>query len=167
MIIYNKKTKILEFFEPYGVKELLKFQILENKTEQDFLIILKNIQKDLVSKGLIIKNINYFKNAGPQYFNELELYCKGDPFGFCQVWSHWFVDYRVKHNKKNPNDLIDQFLKYMKKNNKSFKTFVRNYGEQLVLFYNNYAPSCGLDHVFLNDKCKCALQKLHSIIYKY
>ena len=159
-IIYNKKTKELEYFEPYGLQK-----------DQDFLLrrnMMEGIKNDLVSKGLLIKSINYISKdlPGPQHFNSQEQVCKGDPWGFCQVWSFWFIDYRVKHYNKNANELVQNFLDKFIKDQIPFKNFIRNYGEQIVLFMKYNTPNCTTKSKSSNKKCVVELKKLYSKIFK-
>ena len=158
--IYNNKTKDLEYFEPHG----LFYSDEYTKREK----ICKLIKNDLKSKGLEIKRIIYInKNLfGPQHFNQAEKPCKGDPGGFCQVWSFWFTDYRVKHYQQTAVQLANKFTKDFQKYKLSFKSFIRNYGEQIIMFKKEYVPNCPTDYTIIyNNTCITQLRRLYTSIY--
>ena len=160
MIIYNKQSKELEYFEPHGLFN--KGEFLKRKKICEF------IKKDLISKNLEIKKIVYInkKIHGPQHFNVQEKKCQGDPAGFCQVWSFWFTDYRLKHSTKSAVQLAKQFTNDFQKDKKPFKSFIRNYGEQIVFFKNEYASECEIRNVrYIPYTCIDKLQKLYSKIF--
>jgi len=152
-IIYNKKLKELEYFEPHGLYDIHHITTRKN--------VANGIKYDLESKGLNVKKIIYiFENLhGPQIYNSIKDKRRKDPKGFCQAWTSWFIDYRVKHPNINANILMHKFIYNFRKNNKSFRNFIRNYGEQMILFLKNHAPQCSVKY---NKLCENELSKLHS-----
>ena len=161
--IYNKKTKDLEYFEPHGLFYSNEFR--KRKT------ICQLVKQDLKSKGLDIKRIIYINRYlfGPQHYNHAEFMhvCKGDPEGFCQVWSFWFIDYRVKHYEQAAVQLATKFTKELQKDKLSFKSFIRNYGEQITMFKNKYAPECPTDNIHIYTPiCITQLRSLYTTILR-
>ena len=157
VLIYNKNTKQLEYFEPYGIVNNPNYV---KKMRKNMVTFIKN---DLIQKGLIIDNIHYvIENDvhGPQFFNSKESPCLGDPIGFCQVWCFWFMNYRAKHNNTDARILIKNFLTQF--NKKPFKTFIRNYAEQVVLFMKYHVPICKITSNNIDKSCINSLKKLHS-----
>lgn len=131
-IIYNKKTKTIEIYEPHGVYTNIKGK----KFRYNWII------RFLRSKGLnIVKNVIIGDNVvGMQYMNTQEQKLFNSDCGYCLAWSLWFVDYRLKHPSKDANYLFDKaFLELLYS---GFKYHVRNYARYILRQFKYFLPNC-------------------------
>lgn len=142
MLIFDKKTGILERFEPYGKANIAKMddldKFLEYKMEHVFSNYLKNNR--LKYQYLSPKDIHC--DIGFQVIsNENNVMVKkiGDPPGYCLAWVMWYVEMRVKNLDVPQKDLILKMHKMIinnKDKNKSkpeklYINFIRNYSAYL------------------------------------
>lgn len=164
LILINRKTKTFEFFEPHGFSNPTKFANAKR--------ISRNISSYLTSIGLIIENIELVgpHAAGMQAYNSSELskVKKGDPGGFCQAWSGWFADYRLKNPDTNASELLQLAIKKVAANPKGFKHFIRNYAEFVVKTFNDFLPFC--NHTLLTRfpsiECRNNMKMFHLKVLK-
>jgi ankyrin repeat protein len=124
-LIYDKQTKELERFEPYGSSPPYKFdynpQLLDTMLERSF----SNVEKDIK----MIRPKDYLPKIGFQYFDAVESKTRniGDPSGFCALWSIWWVDYRLTYPDIKRDKLVKQILHQIKTKNTPFKNTIRDY----------------------------------------
>jgi hypothetical protein len=134
-LLYDKKKKSLERFEPFGYvndKECLNPPNLDDKIRELFE---ENLGKDFIKEYL--KPLNFMPKDNFQTIQEEEHELRyDDPVGFCSVWSAWYIDLRLSNPDIEREELVKKALKILKKNKKdkniSFTQFIRNYSNFLV-----------------------------------
>jgi ankyrin repeat protein len=98
--------------------------------------------------------------------------CKkiGDPNGFCAVWCIWWV-YQRMLNIMNPKlqltNIAEEMIRYIKFDNMSFKTIIRNFSKKITEIRDSYLKKINID---INDWVvgnynEEQLDKLEKIIY--
>jgi len=150
-LIYNKKTKELERFEPYGYDAPYKFNY--NPKLLDNIISFKFSEID---SGIIyIKPSQYLPKVGFQSFEVSESKTRkiGDPGGFCALWAIWYVDMRLTYPEIDRKKLTDQLLKEIKKQLLSFKNVIRNYSINILNIRNMIFDKAGITiNDWINDQ---------------
>ncbi len=189
ILIFDKKTGILDRFEPHGNIPFLDIDKL------DFLLSDKigGMLKDYLNKKSLklkyIKPSDYKNKIGVQTIsNDFELYVKklGDPEGFCLSWIYWYLETRLKNPDINPIELIEETYKKiidtnMNRNKKlndknkgdfTFINYIRNYASTLDNMKNKLLKKSGvISHNYYNlimrprDRKKL-LTNIESIINK-
>jgi hypothetical protein len=145
MLVYDKKTNVLERFEPYGLIPYLDGDNL-NK-------FIENIGRDYINKDIkYIKPIDMSNIIGPQLISNdgnYNIKKLGDPNGYCLAWTFWFLEMRIN----NPNETIGELMKgvtnsIIKSNNASgeklFIGFIRNYAAELDKEKNKFMVEAGI-----------------------
>ena len=148
VIIYDSKTKILEYFEPHG-----------GVIDYFNLYLSAEWMGTLLSKSLIKLNLDVKKvvsafaygTFGTQHYNKYEERLKNER-SFCARWCNWFVDYRLKHENISVRTLTNNALKNISKT----KIFIRNYTKFLKQLALLYIPEC----VMRPKECKESKRKL-------
>lgn len=149
VIIYDKKTKTAERFEPFGYNSLLDADILDSKIkrylEKAFGKISYIGPKDYLGK---IKFQIISDDANP---NNKKI---GDPLGYCLAWTYWYCELRIANPDVEPNDLINTaFEKIIKEYEYSpnfMLSFIRNYAKSLDELKNKTLLKIGItkDHLY-------------------
>ena len=124
IIFIDKKNKTIERFEPNGSHQPSRFNY--NPELLDDILINKFSEY----KYKYFKPNNFLPSIGFQLLENSEEYkCKrlGDPNGFCGVWCIWWVYHRIKNNEIDNITLVQNLIKYIKLENKSFKNLIRNF----------------------------------------
>lgn len=150
IILWDINKKTVERFEPNGSNYPMGLNY--NPELLDSLIESK-------LKGFD-SNINYYppyKFLPPIGFQILEnlesARCKkiGDPNGFCGVWCIWWVYQRLL-NISNPHlqqkEIANEMIKYIKFDNQSFKTVIRNFSKKITQIRDSYLKKYNID---IND----------------
>jgi hypothetical protein len=150
IIFWDVANKTIERFEPNGSNypiglnynpELLD-RLLENKFKQ--------FDPD-------IQYYQPFKFLPPISFQILEnletIKCKkiGDPNGFCGVWCVWWVYQRmlnISNGKLTINNVANKLIDYIKMDNQSFKTIIRNFSKKITQIRDGYLKKYSID---IND----------------
>ena len=124
IIFIDKQNKTIERFEPNGSHqpaglnynpELLDNILIDKFNKYEYKYFAPN---------------NFLPSIGFQLLENIEEYkCKrlGDPNGFCAVWCIWWVYHRIKNNKIDNITLVQNLIKKIKLENKSFKNLIRNF----------------------------------------
>ena len=150
-LIYDKKTKEIERFEPYGSHPPFKFDynpsLLDNILEYRFEEIDKNIK--------YIKPTDYLPKIAFQVFDTVEKKTKkiGDPGGFCALWTIWYTDFRLTYYDMNRKSLVKKLLKNIKQENISFRNLIRNYSYSITNIRDKIFKKVGITiNNWLNDQ---------------
>lgn len=143
IIIYDKKTRILERFEPYGAIPYLDPDKLDNKIKQ---IFKKCIDEDFeyYSPKDIMDNISFqsISEDGKSLVKKL-----GDPAGYCLAWTLWYLESRLQNPDMNPKELVKNHLESILEashNKRKFIDFIRNYANRLDKEKNEYMLKAGI-----------------------
>ena len=102
LILFDKKTKEMVRFEPYGFIDVLDEKEL-NET-------LKTLGEELFGKDIkYIKPSDYAKDYRFQVVSDDgndDNKKMGDPTGYCLAWCFWFIELRLK----NPDEPLEQLI---------------------------------------------------------
>jgi ankyrin repeat protein len=146
-LIYDIAKKELERFETYGSGISLygthyDANLLDEKIEQKF--------KELNDNIKYIKPYDFLPKISFQLSDILEKQKKkiGDPFGFCALWSIWYVDNRIKYNEIPREKLVEILINNTKEKNISFKNMIRNYAINIINIRDNILKKANID---IND----------------
>ena len=135
MIIFDKKEKIVERFEPYGINKS-DFELLNIGKHFDtrFASILKTFTKQIKINFKYIPPSQTCPRIGVQEKEEADLNRsiktpehRLDPEGFCGVWSIWYAHLRLAYPNIPPNEIQKKALSILKKEPHSLRHFIRNY----------------------------------------
>jgi Leucine-rich repeat (LRR) protein len=125
MLIYNTITKELERFEPHGSK--FYGAGITNKT-WDALDI--DIQSYFKNNNIEISKYytpsDFCPLLGVQVLEERDVK-EGDPGGFCQAWSTWYIELRLSNPDISRKDIMNIAIKKIEKSPKGFREYIRNY----------------------------------------
>jgi hypothetical protein len=134
ILFWDVTNKTIERFEPNGSNypiglnynpELLD-KLLENKFKQ--------FDPDIQ----YFPPFKFLPTISFQILENLEtLKCKkiGDPNGFCGVWCVWWVYQRmlnISNEKLNVSNVAGEIIKFIKLDNQSFKTIIRNFSKKIT-----------------------------------
>jgi hypothetical protein len=130
-LIYDVALKELERFEPYGSGISLY------GTYYDSLLLDEKIElrfKEIDDQIKYIRPQDFLPKISFQLFDITERERKkiGDPFGFCALWSIWYVDNRIKYKDISREKLINILIKEIRTKNISFKNMIRNYAINII-----------------------------------
>lgn len=166
ILIIDKKHKIVERFEPYGIyppkelnyNSLTLDDILENKFNE----------YDLK----YVKPIDYLPKIGFQVLENLETpTCKqiGDPNGFCAVWCIWWAYHKILNNQIESSVLAEKLINKVKINNLSFKAVIRNFSKNITDVRDELLEEVDLDiNKWIQGKYDDkAIKQLENIILKF
>ncbi len=150
ILFWDVANKTIERFEPNGSNypiglnynpELLD-KLLENKFKQ--------IDPDIQYFG----PFKFLPTISFQILENLETAkCKkiGDPNGFCGVWCIWWVYQRmlnIANPKLNVHNVAKEIIQYIKLDNQSFKTLIRNFSKKITQIRDGYLKKYSID---IND----------------
>ncbi|CAH6421419.1 Ankyrin repeat protein [uncultured virus] len=150
-LLFDKKTKELERFEPYGAQPPYKFDYNPNLLDS----LIDNKFNDIDSTIKFIRPLDYMPKIGFQYFDTIENKTKniGDPGGFCALWSIWYTDYRIIYSDISRKSLVKQIMRNIKTENISFKNIIRNYSKNVTDIRDEILNKNGISiNNWLNDQ---------------
>ena len=158
VIIYDSKTKILEYFEPHG-----------GQIGYFAPYLAADLVGDLISKSLIKLNLEVqkvvsaypYEIRGTQHYNKFQKELKNERGGYCARWCDWFVDYRLKHENESVQKLTNNALRNISKT----LIFIRNYTKFLKQLALLYIPDCMISPMNAEQNKKCNESK-HQLLDK-
>lgn len=149
-LIYDKKLKEIERFEPNGSQAPSRFNynasLLDHLLKKKFIEIEPNIKYFSPS--------DYLPKIGFQLLDATEQKYKriGDPGGFCAPWTIWYTDLRLSNPDIKREVLIKKTIRMMRKQLSSFKNSIRNYSGQIISLRDGILKPAKLDiNNWLND----------------
>jgi ankyrin repeat protein len=150
ILFWDIAKKTLERFEPNGSNYPMGLNY--NPELLDSLIEIKFKQFD--NTITYYPPYKFLPPVGFQLLESLETdRCKkiGDPNGFCGVWCTWWV-YQRMMNITNPKlqlaNIAEEMIRYIKFDNMSFKTIIRNFSKKITEIRDNYLKKINID---IND----------------
>jgi ankyrin repeat protein len=151
-LIYDDKLKEIERFEPYGgVLSLYgthyDASLLDEKLESKFKTVDENIK--------YISPYDYLPKISFQLFDIIDKGKKkiGDPYGFCALWSIWYIDNRIMYNDIPRKKLTSILINNIREKNISFKNLIRNYAMNIIEIRDTILNNSGLDiNEWINDQ---------------
>ncbi len=150
ILIYDKKTGILERFEPYGNVPYLDVEKLDSFLEEKLGIIFEHFNPifKYISPKFSIKSVGYqvLSNDSDNANKKM-----GDPFGYCLAWTLWYLEMRIHNPDLSSEKLVEKSMNMIisdnSHNNKSdnkFINFIRNYASELDEQKNQFLLDCGI-----------------------
>lgn len=150
ILFWDLEKNTLERFEPNGSN----FPIGLNYNPDLLDSLIENKFKQFNSDLVYYPPKKFLPPVGFQILEGLETpKCRqiGDPNGFCGVWCIWWV-YQRFFNISNPklkiDTLADELIKYIKFDNQSFKTIIRNFSKKITEIRDRYLKKQSID---IND----------------
>lgn len=150
ILFWDIAKKTLERFEPNGSNYPMGLNY--NPELLDSLIEIKFKQFD--NTITYYPPYKFLPPVGFQLLESLETdRCKkiGDPNGFCGVWCTWWV-YQRMMNITNPklqlSNIAEEMIRYIKFDNMSFKTIIRNFSKKITEIRDGYLKKINID---IND----------------
>jgi hypothetical protein len=155
IIIFDKKTGILERFEPYGIIPYIDNKSLDDMIQSKIGIILKqyldtkNIKLKYYSPSDYMIDVSFqtISNDDDSQYRKL-----GDPRGYCLAWTFWYLEMRLNNPDLLPNELVKKSISIISKSDKvrdskhSFIDFIRNYSNKLDTMKNDYLNKIGFNN---------------------
>lgn len=173
IIIFDKRTGILERFEPYGEVPYLETNKLDMILEKKLGRIFK---KYLKKKGKVFK---YNRPSSEVSFQILSSDTEnivrklGDPKGFCLAWTLWYLEMRIKNPEVEPKQLIKRAKDAITRTGKgvyAYIDFIRNYANELDNGKNKFLKETGIKDIDIyNIVLKKSDQKklIEAMTYKF
>ena len=129
-LIYDKQSKEVERFEPYGSYGPYKFYYNPNLLDEVLAYRFSQIDPEIK----YYRPGSYMPKIGFQYMDIMESKKKkiGDPGGFCAIWSIWYTDMRLTYPDISRKKLVKKMMKSIKEKNRSFKNMIRNYSLKIL-----------------------------------
>lgn len=166
IILFDKKTGIMDRFDPYGHLPYLSSHDMDKFLENKFKKMLKwyinknNLKFQYLSPKDFMGSVSFQTISDDSNSVVKKL---GDPIGYCLAWVFWYVDMRLNNPDIHPKDIIeisiDEIIKFGKgrKSNNIFIDFIRNYAGELDNMKNNFFIKAGVDkrrlyNLVLNDE---------------
>jgi ankyrin repeat protein len=158
IVIYDKKTKDLIRFEPYGYLNMEDSNILDE--------YLSDIFKQVLGEDInIILPKTYMTNSRFQSIsNDTDISNKklGDPQGYCLAWAYWFLELKLSNPDVEIKELLDNsfdnILTTETEEGNQFMGYIRKYAFKLDKLKNNFLIKAGIKKqdlynlVYTNDK---------------
>lgn len=153
IIIFDKKTGILERFEPYGNIPYLENNEIDEMIKKELQFLEKySIDNNLEFKYYSPKDLNH--NISFQIISNdgrIEEKKLGDPTGYCLAWTYWYLEMRIKNPNLEPNKLIKLSIRkinehiYKSNDNNKFIDFIREYANSLDKKKNKFMKSANIN----------------------
>lgn len=150
ILFWDLERKTLERFEPNGSNFPMGLnynpELLDNLIESKF--------KQFNSEFKYYSPKDFLPPVGFQILEGLETpKCRqiGDPNGFCGVWCIWWVYQRIlniSNTKLKIDNIANELIKYIKFDNQSFKTIIRNFSKKITEIRDRFLKKQSID---IND----------------
>lgn len=149
IILYDKKTNVIERFEPYGS---INYYIKDIEYLDSYLY---DIFQDCIDPNIIYRNPEDYMGKGKLQLisseSDIENKKLGDPNGFCLAWCYWFLELKLKNPDYDTEELIkDTLSKIISEDNISSSieennviNHIRKYGKRLDLLKNDFLINIG------------------------
>jgi hypothetical protein len=147
IIIFDKKTGIIERFEPYGTIPYLNIHHLDKILEEHFTKIFKSSTYNTNITYLSPKDLNSVSFQTISNDTEAKNKKLGDPLGYCLAWTFWYLEMRINNPDVHPIQLIKKAKHDIVHNSKSktpFLDFIRDYANKLDSMKNKFFEEAGV-----------------------
>jgi len=147
VLIYRRRTNAIEHFEPHGgeFKESEKEQAnIERKIDFFIRIFNAELKKDNIPAVTYVAATNvcpYLQGLQTIENNSLLKKSKGEPGGYCSIWSMFFAELCLKNPDKSSEEILEDIYNYLttKENaNNYLKKVIRGYSGYIVETVNIY-----------------------------
>lgn len=130
-MIYDRESRSLERFEPYGKskRNCSNPKGLDSKIKRLFN---QNLGKDFVKE--YFRPLDYLSRKSFQALQESEgEMTKYDPSGgYCAAWSCWYAELRLSNPNKNRKYVVKKALDELMKGDESLTEYIRNYSAHIA-----------------------------------
>jgi hypothetical protein len=133
--LYDKKDNSIEVFEPHGSRKASKFDSEEYANGlRSFFKTLGIKDKDIYIDNEFCPLVSFQSIQTEEIDKDESELLETDPYGFCQAWVIWWIDYRLANQKSklSRKQLVDHAIKTLKEHPDSFNKFIRNYSEFVI-----------------------------------
>ncbi len=170
VIIYDKQSKRLIRFEPYGDWEFIDSYHLDN-------MIIKLFSSVIEDKITYVRPGDYLNDAklqtvslgdNPKYRNI------GDPEGYCLAWCYWFLELKLQNPDINEKELITSTVRKIIDSSDSddptpLLSHIRDYTKHLDSEKNKIFDNMGVDKhdIYKLAHNKVKLTKIKTFIDNY
>ena len=147
VLIYRRRTNVIEHFEPHGglFKQSEKEQEnIERKVDFFIRIFNAELKKDNIHAVTYVAATNvcpYLQGLQTIENNSLLKKSKGEPGGYCSIWSMFFAELCLKNPDKSSEEILEDIYNYLttKENaNNYLKKVIRGYSGYIVETVNIY-----------------------------
>lgn len=130
--LYDKMDNSVEVFEPHGSRKASKFD------SDEYAEALRSFFNSIgIKDGDIYMDFCPAISFQSLQFDEPEsVIHESDPYGFCQSWVLWWIDYRLANHKsqKSRKELVDHAIATLKRKPDYLTAFIRNYSEFVIRY---------------------------------
>jgi len=130
-MIYDRSTRSLERFEPYGKtrRKCSNPKGLDSKIKKLFN---ENLGKDFIKH--YYKPLDYLSRNSFQAIQESEdeMTKYDPPGGFCAAWSCWYAEVRLSNPDKNRKYIVKKALDDLMYKHESLTEYIRNYSAYIA-----------------------------------
>ena len=146
ILIYDSKLNIVERFEPNGSTSPAGYYYNSSKLDELIKIELNNY----IQNYIYISSKEYLPKVGFQMYENFENQKKkiGDPGGYCSSWSLWYASMVLTYPNIKRKKLILKLIYTIKKNQVSFKDYIRSFTNKIINLRNNIFKNSNID---IND----------------
>ena len=147
VLIYRRRTNTIEHFEPHGGEIDLGKKMQENLEKRiNFFIKIFNaeLKKNNIHEVSYVPATSvcpYLEGLQSLENNSLLKKSKGEPGGYCSVWSMFFAELCLKNPDKSSEEILENIYNYLttKESAESYlKKVIRGYTGYLVEAVNTY-----------------------------
>lgn len=150
ILIYDKETKSIERFEPYGKDWPPGFNYnpisLDQNLKNLFTNILITTNKDIEFE--YFEPSKYEQKIGIQTI-DINEYNRGksigDPLGFCAAWALWYVEMRIVNHMISRVDLIPKLIHHIRNKKIFFRSVIRSYTKSITDYRDSLLLQINLD----------------------
>lgn len=169
VLIIDKKTGIVDRFDPYGNITLLNTKKLDDILEKKLMKILLPFVKITYLHNKVDYNLVSFQTISND--DNIKVKTAYDPFGYCLAWCIWYLELRIKNSEVQPHKLIkysinkiisnyntartsytssEEVTETYIENTKKFNNYIRSYAAQLDNEKNDLLLTFGItkDHYY-------------------
>jgi len=124
ILLYDTEKKELELFEPYGSINFFNLNPLTKPVYIKYIKKIKQLFDSFLPKYKFFEPIHFFPPG--KGFQQLEIErCNEQDytissFGFCVVWSFWYIELRIQNKNISRNQLVKNVLSKFEKNINKF-----------------------------------------------
>ena len=147
VLIYRRRTNVIEHFEPHGsvirLGEKNEEKIQENleKRIRNFIVIFNTeLKKNNIHEVSYVEAISvcpYLHGLQILESNSLLKKSKNEPGGYCAVWSMFFADLCLKNPDKSSKEILENIYNYL-----TTKESAENYLRRVIRGYSGYIVEC-------------------------
>jgi hypothetical protein len=147
VLIYRRRTNTIEHFEPHGGEIDLGKKMQENLEKRiNFFIRIFNaeLKKNNIQEVSYVPATSvcpYLEGLQSLENNSILKKTKGEPGGYCSVWSMFFAELCLKNPDKSSEEILENIYNYLttKESAESYlKKVIRGYTGYLVESVNTY-----------------------------